>query len=148
MTPDIRVQRENFDPAEEAARLEAGGGGAVATFTGLVRGEGGLEAMELEHYPGMTEKALAKIAGEAEARWALSGAIVIHRVGRLEPGERIVFVGTASRHRRGAIEAMHFIIDWLKTDAPFWKREQFAGGRAQWVEARETDDAARDRWKT
>lgn len=147
MTADIRVQREDFDPAEENARLEVLGGGAVATFIGLVRGEGGLEAMELEHYPGMTEKALEKIASDANERWALARITVIHRVGRLEPGARIVFVGTTSRHRREAIEAMHFIIDWLKTDAPFWKREHFAGGQSEWVEARTADDEARDRWR-
>jgi molybdopterin synthase catalytic subunit len=146
MTPDIRVQPENFDPGAENARLEGLGGGAVATFTGLVRGEGRLQAMELEHYPGMTEKALGQIAEQAAGRWALAGVTIIHRIGRLEPGARIVFVGAVSRHRRDAIEAMHFIIDWLKTDAPFWKREEFADGRSEWVEVRAGDNEARERW--
>ncbi|MBC2777289.1 molybdenum cofactor biosynthesis protein MoaE [Parasphingopyxis marina] len=146
MTPEIRIQPEDFEPGAEIARLEGLGGGAVATFTGLVRGEGGIRTMGLEHYPGMTEKALGGIADQAAARWALAGVTIIHRVGRLGPGARIVFVGTASHHRRDAIEAMHFIIDWLKTDAPFWKREEFADGRSEWVAARAADDAARDRW--
>lgn len=146
MKPVIRVQADDFDPAAEAARLEAGGPGAVATFTGIVRGEGDLVAMELEHYPAMTERALAKIAADAASRWAVTALTIIHRVGRLTPGARIVFVGAAAKHRGDAIEAMHFMIDWLKTDAPFWKREQFADGRSDWVEAREGDCAARARW--
>ncbi|MGP1352505.1 MAG: molybdenum cofactor biosynthesis protein MoaE [Parasphingopyxis sp.] len=147
MTPVIRVQSETFDPVAEMIELEAGEPGAVATFTGIVRGEGGLVAMELEHYPAMTERALAQIADEAATRWPLSALTIIHRVGRLTPGTRIVFVGAASRHRGDAIDAVHFMIDWLKTDAPFWKREEFADGRSRWVEAREGDVTARDRWR-
>ncbi len=146
MTPEIRIQREAFDPVAECTKLEAGDAGAVATFTGLVRGEGGLAVLELEHYPAMTENALRRIAADAAGRWALAGLTIIHRVGRMTPGERIVFVGAASRHRGDAINAMHFVIDWLKTDAPFWKREEFADGRSAWVEAREGDLTQRERW--
>lgn len=146
MTPDIRVQQATFDPAAESAGLEIAGAGAVATFTGLVRGDGGLVALELEHYPGMTEDALRRIAEDAAQRWALSAVTIVHRVGRMVPGERIVFVGAASRHRGAAIDAMHFMIDWLKTDAPFWKREEFADGRSGWVEARADDVEQRRRW--
>lgn len=146
MTPEIHIQTEPFDPAAECAKLEVGDAGAVATFTGLVRGEGGLTALNLEHYPTMTEKALRKITADAAERWALAGLTIVHRVGRMAPGERIVFVGAASRHRGDAIDAMHFVIDWLKTDAPFWKREEFADGRSDWVEAREGDLAQRTRW--
>jgi len=143
---EVRVQLEGFDPAIELARLEALGGGAVASFTGLVRGDGGLIAMTLEHYRAMTEPALRAIAGQAASRWPLAGAILIHRHGRLTPGERIVFVGTASSHRAAALEACAFLIDWLKTEAPFWKREEWADGSARWVEAKPVDDAAKARW--
>jgi molybdopterin synthase catalytic subunit len=146
MTPDIGVQRETFDPAAEYERLEIDGAGAVVTFSGLVRGEGGLVALELEHYPAMTENALRRIANDAAERWELSGLTIIHRIGRMTPGERIVFVGAASRHRGDAINAMHFVIDWLKTDAPFWKREEFADGRSGWVEARDGDLERRKTW--
>ncbi|MGJ8535664.1 MAG: molybdenum cofactor biosynthesis protein MoaE [Parasphingopyxis sp.] len=146
MTPDIRVQHAAFDPVDECAKLELGDAGAVASFTGLVRGEGGLVALELEHYPEMTEEALRRISLDAAGRWALAGLTVIHRVGRMAPGERIVFVGAASRHRGDAINAMHFVIDWLKTDAPFWKREEFADGRSGWVEARKSDAEQKSRW--
>ncbi len=148
MTPDIRVQQSRFDPAVEAQQLARGGDGAIAAFTGQVRGAGGLEALELEHYPGMTEDALRAIAEEAIDRWSLSRLTVVHRYGRLDPGEPIVFVGAASAHRGDAIEAMHFVIDRLKTDAPVWKREIFEGGGAHWVEARASDDTARDKWRT
>ncbi|WP_299321362.1 molybdenum cofactor biosynthesis protein MoaE [Parasphingopyxis sp.] len=148
MTPDIRVHADDFDPVTEAARLESGGAGGVATFTGIVRGENGLVALELEHYPAMSERALAGIADRAAKRWTLTALTIVHRVGRLGPGARIVFVGAASKHRADAIEAMHFVIDWLKTDAPFWKREQFGDGRSQWVELRDTDVAAKDRWES
>lgn len=148
MTPDIRVQHAAFDPVDECAKLELGDAGAVASFTGLVRGEGGLVALELEHYPEMTEEALRRISLDAAGRWSLAGLTVIHRVGRMAPGERIVFVGAASRHRGDAINAMHFVIDWLKTDAPFWKREEFADGRSVWVEAREGDAAQRAQWSS
>jgi len=146
MTPLIRVQEEDFDPAAEIALLERSEAGAVATFTGLVRGEGDLVAMQLEHYPAMTEPALAGIAADAVSRWALVALTIVHRVGRLAAGERIVFVGAASRHRAEAISAMHSVIDRLKTDAPFWKREEFGDGRSQWVAARDSDSQARDGW--
>lgn len=146
MTPEVRVQPGDFDPGAEIARLEASGAGGIATFTGNVRGDGGLVTLELEHYPAMTERALAAIAAEAAARWPLAGLTVIHRHGKLEPGDRIVFVGAAAAHRGEAIAAMSFVIDWLKTDAPFWKREHFVDGRTQWVEARESDALARARW--
>lgn len=144
---DIRVQAEPFDPGAELSRLEGLGGGAVASFTGLVRGDGGLIEMRLEHYPAMTSRAMDRIADEAERRWPLKGMVMIHRHGALVPGERIVFVGTASMHRAAALEACAFLIDWLKTGAPFWKRERFADGRAEWVEARGEDDAAAARWR-
>ncbi len=147
MTPVIRIQAESFDPGAELAALEEGGPGGIASFTGIVRGDGGLEALELEHYPAMTEKALQEIAEKAAARWPLSALTVIHRIGRLVPGDRIVFVGAAAAHRGEAIAAMNFVIDWLKTDAPFWKQEHFVDGRAQWVEARLSDEKARDSWK-
>jgi len=141
----IDVGEADFDPAGLIAGLEGLGGGAVASFTGLVRDDGGLVALELEHYPAMTRAALARLAKDAQARWPLLGIVLIHRVGRLAPGERIVFVGTASSHRTAALDACHFLIDWLKTEAPFWKKEHRADGGA-WVEARAADDAARDRW--
>jgi len=142
---EIAVGSEDFDPGALLARLEATGGGGVASFTGLVRGEDDLEALELEHYPAMTGHALAGIADEARHRWPLLGLVMVHRVGRLVPGERIVFVGTAASHRAAALEACAFLIDWLKTGAPFWKKEH-RGARSAWVEARESDDAARARW--
>jgi molybdopterin synthase catalytic subunit len=142
----IRVQPDDFDPGAELARLEALDVGAVASFTGLVRGDGGLIAMTLEHYPAMTETALREIADEAARRWPLAGITVIHRHGRLVPGDRIVFVGTASSHRAAALESCAFLIDWLKTDAPFWKREEWADGSDRWVEARLEDDTAKARW--
>jgi len=144
---DVRVQLEAFDPGVELARLEALDVGAVASFTGLVRGDGGLAAMTLEHYPAMTDAALRAISNEAAARWPLAGLIIIHRYGRLVPGDRIVFVGTASSHRAAALESCAFLIDWLKTDAPFWKREEWADGAARWVEARSEDDSAKARWR-
>lgn len=146
MTIEVRLQQERFDVARELALLEAGDAGAVASFTGIVRGDDDVEALELEHYPGMTEKALTALAEEASERWAVSGLTIVHRVGKLQKGEPIVFVGTASAHRADAIEAMHFLIDRLKTDAPFWKREHLTAGGARWVEARQADEAARRRW--
>ncbi|MCH4152207.1 MAG: molybdenum cofactor biosynthesis protein MoaE [Sphingobium sp.] len=142
----ITVGEADFDPASLLAQLEGLGGGAVASFTGIVRGGDGLVAMRLDHYPAMTEAQIARIVEDAQARWPLLGVIVVHRVGELHPGERIVFVGTASAHRGAALEACAFLIDWLKTSAPFWKKERFADGRATWVEARAEDDATRDRW--
>lgn len=144
---DVRVQATDFDPGTELAALERLGGGGVASFTGLVRGDGGLAAMTLEHYPGMTEAQLRGIADTAWSRWPLAGVVLIHRFGRLVPGDRIVFVATASAHRAAALESCAFLIDWLKTDAPFWKREEWADGSGRWVEARAADDAARARWQ-
>lgn len=143
---DIAVQQEDFDSAALIAALEARGPGAVASFTGLVRGDGGLLAMTLEHWPGRTEAALQQVAAEAMQRWPLSAIVVRHRHGRMVPGERIVLVATASAHRAAALESCAYVIDRLKTDAPFWKKEQFADGEARWVEARQADDAARARW--
>lgn len=142
----VLVEKDDIEPGMELARLEALGGGGVASFTGLVRGDDGLVAMTLEHYPAMTYPALVAIAEEAERRWPLLGATVVHRHGRLVPGDRIVFVGTASAHRAAALEACAFLIDWLKTDAPFWKREEWADGSHRWVEAKGEDDRARQRW--
>ena len=146
MRPFVSVRPEDFDLSEEAARLEQNAPGAVATFVGLVRSDGGITALELEHYPAMTVSALEAIAAQAADRWTLNGLTIIHRVGRLPVGSRIVFVGASARHRGDALDGVHFVIDWLKTDAPFWKREIFADGRAQWVEARSDDTSARDRW--
>lgn len=144
----IAVQEAPFDLAAETARLTDGRTdiGALASFIGVCRADDGLAAMVLEHYPGMTERALDKIAAEAEGRWPLTGCTVIHRVGRLEPGASIVLVLTASAHRQAALEACAFLMDWLKTKAPFWKREEFTEGHARWVEARSEDDAAAQRW--
>ncbi len=142
----VRVQEEDFDPTTELDALSAGRDdiGALVSFTGLVRG-GDVSEMVLEHYPGMTEKALEEIEEEAIKRWPLQGVTIIHRVGPLPPGARIVFVATASRHRAAAFEAAEFLMDFLKTRAPFWKKESTASG-ARWVDARETDDAAAARW--
>jgi molybdopterin synthase catalytic subunit len=147
----IRVQQEDFDPGAELAALTAGKThiGGVASFIGLVRdmadGEG-VSAMTLEHYPGMTERQLSEIEREAHERWPLDASLVIHRYGRLEPGERIVLVATASAHRQAALEACAFLIDWLKTQAPFWKLEATGDGE-RWVEARASDDEAAKRWR-
>lgn len=151
----IRVQREDFDPGAELARFEGNGRiGGVCMFLGLVRdyvGEdpGGSEvaAMTLEHYPGMTEKQLAAIEDEARQRWALDDVLIIHRYGRLEAGARIVMVAAASAHREAAFQSCHFLMDWLKTKAPFWKIEHTEQGD-QWVEARISDDALAARWET
>ena len=144
----IRVQREDFDVGAELAGLAAGdrGVGGVASFVGLVREIAAGGAMTLEHYPGMTEKKLAEIEAEARRRWPLSASLIIHRYGRLEPGDRIVLVATASAHRQAALESCAFLIDWLKTKAPFWKLEE-AGGESRWVEARDSDEAAAARWR-
>ena len=142
----VTVQAGDFDVATELAALEALGGGGVASFTGVVRGDGGLVALELEHYPAMTQAQVDRICDEAMARWPLLGLSVIHRFGRLEPGARIVFVGTASRHRAAALESCAFLIDWLKSQAPFWKKEHFADGAAGWVEARAEDEAKAKGW--
>jgi molybdopterin synthase catalytic subunit len=146
----IRVQREDFDVGAELAALTAGNHsvGGLAVFVGLVRdlaGEAALGAMTLEHYPGMTEKMLERIEAEANQRWTLEASLIVHRYGRLGPGERIVLVAAASRHRQAAFEACQFLIDWLKTKAPFWKLEETETG-PRWVGARTSDDAAAERW--
>ena len=143
-----RVQREDFDLGAEVARLRAGRAeiGAVVTFSGLVRDTGdGLAALELEHYPGMTERALAAIEAEARARWPLLDCLVIHRYGRLAPGDQIMMVATAAAHRQAAFAAADFLMDYLKSRAPFWKKEHGAGGSG-WVDARASDEAALARW--
>ena len=147
--PTVRVQEAPFDLGAESAALAAGRTdiGGLASFVGLCRADEGLSALVLEHYPGMTERAIARIAGEACARWPLTGCTVIHRHGRIEPGQPIVLVLTASAHRAAALESCAFLIDWLKTRAPFWKREEFAGGRERWVEAKAEDDQAAARWE-
>ena len=149
--PTVRVQQEDFDTGRELETLTRGRTdvGAVASFTGLVRAsnEGSpVSRMTLEHYPGMTEKALEAICAEAHARWDLIDTLVIHRVGPLEPGDRIVLVGVSSGHRGEAFAACEFIMDYLKTRAPFWKREDTPEG-SRWVESRETDEDAAQRWK-
>lgn len=143
--------RVSVDPAPielalEVAALEARGAGGVTTFTGIVRGDDGVTALELEHYPGMTEAALAALAEAAMARWDLLGVTIVHRVGRMAVGERIVFLGTAAHHRRAALDACAYLIDRLKTDAPFWKREH-RGQATSWVEPRAADAAAAERWQ-
>ena len=146
----IRVQKQDFDLGAELAAMTQGnhGIGGVCLFVGLVRdiasGET-VSSMTLDHYPEMTEKALAGIEAEARGRWPLEDALIIHRYGRLEPGDNIVLVATASAHREAAIEACHFLIDWLKTKAPFWKLEETPDG-GKWVDARDIDDATAARW--
>ncbi len=146
----VRVQQEDFDIGAEIEVLTEGNHriGGIATFMGVVRdmaGDQPTSAMTLEHYPGMTEKKLAEIEAEARERWPLEASLIIHRFGRLEPGERIVLVITAAPSRGPALEACEFLIDWLKTKAPFWKLEETADGD-QWVDARETDGQAAERW--
>jgi molybdopterin synthase catalytic subunit len=146
----IRVQREDFDVGSELAALTRGRTdiGAVTSFVGLVRdmaGDAKIGGMTLEHYPGMTEKELARVEAEACARWPLSASLIVHRFGRLEPGDRIVLCAAASPHREAAFEACHFLIDWLKTRAPFWKLEDTGAG-PQWVAAKDADDEAAARW--
>jgi len=153
----IKVQSEDFDTGAEIATLTAGRTdiGGIGCFIGTVRDHPGpvsdgskppVSAMTLEHYPGMTERAIGKITAEAEARWALLGCTVIHRVGRLCAGDNIVLVLAAAAHRQAALDATAFLIDWLKTKAPFWKREEFEDGTGTWVDARDDDDAAAARW--
>jgi molybdopterin synthase catalytic subunit len=145
----VSVQEADFDLGALSRALGADRTdvGAVATFVGRVRGASdGVEAMTLEHYPGMTEKALTEIVEEAEARWHLLGVQVIHRVGQLAPGDQIVYVGVAAGHRGEAFAACEFIMDYLKTRAPFWKKEQTADG-GRWVDARDADDSAAARWE-
>lgn len=150
MMATIRLQREDFDAAAETAALTRGRTdiGAVVVFTGICRGDDGGEpiaAMTLEHYPGMAETEIARHVAEAERRWALTGVTVIHRFGRLVPGDNIVLVATAARHRGEAFSAAEFLMDYLKTRAPFWKQEERTGKTA-WVAATEADDAAAERW--
>ncbi len=144
---EIRVQAEPFDAGVEIARLLAGreDAGGLGCFIGTVRG-GNVRALTLEHYPGMTERALAAIAAEAERRWPLLGCCIVHRIGRLLPGEGIVLVLALSAHRAASLEATTFLIDWLKTGAPFWKQEERADGTVSWVETRESDEAAAAAW--
>ncbi len=151
----ISVQEDDFNVAAEIARLtnariDIGG---LGCFIGIVRAdkthegpERALRALTLEHYPSMTMRAIGRIADEAERRWDLLGCTIVHRVGRMLPGENIVLVLTAAAHRQAALDATAFLIDWLKTKAPFWKREEFQNGEGVWVEAKETDDAAAARW--
>lgn len=148
----VRVQREDFDPGAELARIGEGRNdiGAVVSFTGLVRDQAdgtAVQRMTLEHYPGMTERQLEAIVAEAERRWPLTGCLVIHRYGTLEAGDRIVFVAVASAHRQSAFEACAFLMDWLKTKAPFWKLEEGPAGR-RWVDAKDSDDKAAARWQS
>jgi molybdopterin synthase catalytic subunit len=147
----IRVQHEDFSVEDEIRLLSQGRPdvGAVVTFSGLCRDEGGaLLALELEHYPGMAEAEITRIAHEAAARWPVTGLTAIHRVGKIAPGGNIVLVIAASLHRHAAFEAASFLMDFLKTDAPFWKKEHRTDGSAgDWVSAKEADDKARSRWK-
>ncbi len=146
----IRVQREDFDVGAEIGRMTEGRTeiGGLACFVGLVRDYAGsdrVKAMTLEHYPGMTEKQLERLEAEARERWDLQDTLIVHRYGRLEPGERIVLVATASAHREDSLQSCQFLIDWLKTKAPFWKLEETPEGE-HWVEARSEDDVATERW--
>lgn len=143
----LSVQEAAFDAGAELNAFTAGvtGAGAVVSFTGVVRDPGGLSAMEIEHYPGMTESAISAMMEEARARWHLSDALVIHRFGRLEPGAQIMMVATASPHRVAAFQAAEFLMDYLKSRAPFWKKEIGADG-ATWVAARDEDEDALSRW--
>jgi molybdopterin synthase catalytic subunit len=146
----IRVQREDFDPAAEAGALTRGRAdvGALVTFVGLCRDEGGaLAALEIEHYPGMAEEEIARVVADAQARWPLVGVRAIHRYGEIRPGEQIVMVATASTHRGAAFAAAEFLMDYMKTRAPFWKRARRADGRVEgWVDAKDADDASAARW--
>jgi molybdopterin synthase catalytic subunit len=145
----VRIQQAPFDPGAEANAFTAaqGGAGAVVTFTGIVRDAGGqLAAMEIEHYPGMTERAVTAMVAQAQGRWPLTGALVIHRHGRLAAGEPIMMVATASAHRAAAFAAAEFLMDYLKSRAPFWKKEIGHDGAA-WVAAKDDDEAALTRWR-
>lgn len=155
MHREVRIQTEDFVPDAEyqaLRRRSAGSAGAIATFVGLVRGvsgdadAGGLQALHLEHYPGMTERSIEAIVDRAAERWPLLDVVVVHRVGALAPAAQIVYVQVASAHRAAAFAACEFIMDYLKTRAPFWKKEQTGAG-ARWVDARATDDIAAERWR-
>ena len=144
----VRVQTADFDVGAESRALQAETVGGIAMFVGTVRGlssDDGVTAMTLEHFPGMTESELERIETEARQRWPLEDVTIIHRVGRLLPGEQIVMVAVSSAHRQAAFDAAQFIMDFLKTDAPFWKAEE-RDGKTSWVEAKDSDDAARGRW--
>jgi molybdopterin synthase catalytic subunit len=145
---ELSIQREDFDPGAEIAVLSSGGSeiGAIASFVGLVRGDGGMTAMTLEHYRDFALREIGAHIEEAKRRWPIAAVRVVHRFGRLTPGERIVFVGVASSHRQAAFEAADFLMDYLKTRAPFWKLEERAGDAA-WVEARDSDEDAVSRWR-
>jgi molybdopterin synthase catalytic subunit len=148
----IRVQHDDFDIGAEIRALTEGREdiGAVVTFTGTVRRDtrdGPINALTLEHYPGMTEKELARIEAEAVARWPLQASLIVHRHGRLVPGDNIVLVATASTHRQAAFDAAQFLMDYLKTSAPFWKKEEFAEGPERWVGERASDADATQRWR-
>ena len=149
MISRVRIQAEDFKVSDEQDALASEGTevGALASFVGIVRGDDGLTAMTLEHYPGMTEREIAQHVKEAGTRWPLEGVTVIHRIGTLKPGDRIVLVAVASRHRAAAFEACAFLMDYLKTRAPFWKQEERGTSRS-WVEAKSSDDNAAERWRT
>ena len=144
----VRITEDDFDIAAEHQKLKSVTAGAIVTFTGTVRdlADGGLQAMTLEHYPGMTESEIEAIVATAQTRWPLTAVSVIHRIGRLQPLDNIVFVGCASAHRGAAFDAANFIMDFLKTNAPFWKKEDGPDG-AKWVDARDSDTAALARWQ-
>ena len=142
----VRIVPAPFDAGVEIDRLATQGVGAVASFVGIVRGDDGLVSLTLEHYPGMAETVLQTMAEAAAARWCLRGVTVHHRVGTLLPGDKIVLVACAASHRRDAFDACAFLMDRLKVDGPFWKRERFADGRDAWVEPRQSDDVAAARW--
>ncbi len=148
----VKVQSEDFDVASEVDALTSGRTdiGAIVTFTGRVRDDDKgrpIKSMTLEHYPGMTEEELSRIEADANARWPLQASLIIHRTGELSPGDNIVLVVTASAHRQAAFEAAGFLMDYLKTRAPFWKKETGPGGESSWVEARENDETAATRWR-
>jgi molybdopterin synthase catalytic subunit len=148
----VKVQREDFDVASEVDALASGRTdiGAIVTFTGRVRDDDKgrpIKSMTLEHYPGMTEEELSRIEADANARWPLQASLIIHRTGELYPGDNIVLVVTASAHRHAAFEAAGFLMDYLKTRAPFWKKETSPAGESSWVEARENDETAATRWR-
>jgi len=147
MKSRIQIQADDFDAGAELELLTQGlDAGAIASFIGQVRREGDLSALTLEHYPKMTEAEIVRLVAEAEKRWPLLAVTVLHRVGRLEPGARIVLVAVAAEHRQAAFEACEFLIDYLKTQAPFWKEED-RGGEQHWVAARQSDDQAASRWR-
>ena len=142
----VEIKSEDFDTGTEIARLQRLGGGAIASFVGFVRGDNDVQALELEHYPAMTEKSLRQIADAADDRWDLLGLTIIHRVGRLELGRQIVLVVTCADHRKEALDACSYVMDRLKTDAPFWKKQWFKDGSFEWVEERQTDLDASKEW--